>query len=336
VPMNPHEMFRRLLSATNASEMDALAELFHPEFVAESPQSGERAHGFAGFRYQLENYPGTVEVDSQSPVTRVLGGEERWAITPNYTVVPLANPNEYTALTRARYPDGSMWWIIILVTLRDGLMFRAESYFAPALSPEQLWRGWSRGLVSDAPGRAWLLRRAAAMATALLLVGSGVVLADSFPLMGIAHAQVGNGWRLLAEVHDRSGTMAFRVRAATDNAGYSVTWQELGPAARHSDLVGSPRPPVNFDSEIVVVVGEGIGSCTTGVDLVDVVIDRSARLVHSVTRKHARCPFLDLTGSVVFVVALARDALPERPFAIQVHATPTCRSCTDHEDQVTL
>lgn len=31
-----------------------------------------------------------------------------------------------------------MWWIVILVTLRDGLIFRAESYFAPALSPEQL------------------------------------------------------------------------------------------------------------------------------------------------------------------------------------------------------
>jgi len=25
-------------------------------------------------------------------MTRVNGGEERWAITPNYTVVPLANP----------------------------------------------------------------------------------------------------------------------------------------------------------------------------------------------------------------------------------------------------
>jgi hypothetical protein len=174
------------------------------------------------------------------------------------------------------------------------------------------------------------------MAMALLLVGTGVVMADSFPLMGIAHAQVGNGWRLLAEVHDRSRTMAFRVRAATDNVGYSVIWQELGPAARHSNLVGSARPPVNFDSEIVVFFGEGISSCTTGVDLIDVVIDRSARLVHSVTREHAKCGYLDLTGSVVFVVALAREELPPGPFAIQLHARPTCRSCTEPGDRLTL
>lgn len=138
--MNPHDLFTRVLTATTGTELDELEALFHPEFVADSPQSGERVHGFAGFRYQLENYPGVVEVESKLPVSQVIGGEERWAITPNYTVVPLANSNEYTALTRARYPDGSMWWIIILVTLRDGLMFRAESYFAPALSPEQLWR----------------------------------------------------------------------------------------------------------------------------------------------------------------------------------------------------
>lgn len=136
--MNPHAMFTRLLTATSADEIDALAELFHPEFVGDSPQSGERVHGFAGYRAQLDNYPGLVEVESQAPVSRLYGGEERWAITPNYTVVPLANPNEYTALTRARYPDGSMWWLVILVTLRDGLLYRAESYFAPELSPEQL------------------------------------------------------------------------------------------------------------------------------------------------------------------------------------------------------
>lgn len=140
--MNPHDIFTQLLTATSTSEIDALEELFHPEFVADSPQSGERSHGFAGFRAQMENYPGGHEqIESQLPVSRIYGGEERWAITPNYTVVPLANPNEYTALTRTRYPDGSMWWIVILVTLRDGLLFRAESYFAPDLSPEQLRGG---------------------------------------------------------------------------------------------------------------------------------------------------------------------------------------------------
>ncbi len=180
------------------------------------------------------------------------------------------------------------------------------------------------------------MRRASALALVILLVGAGVVAADSFPLPGTAHAQVGDGWRLLANVHDRTRAMAFRVRAATDNPGYSAMWHELGPAATHSMLIGSARPPVNFDSEIVVLFGVGIGSCTVGVHLIDVVIDRSTRLVHSVTTQRRNCLHLDLTGSVVFVVALARGALPLAPFTIQLRAEPTCRSCTEHEDRLTL
>lgn len=55
--MNAHDLFTRLITvdATNAGDIDALAELFHPEFVGDFPQSGERVHGFAGFRAQLEN-----------------------------------------------------------------------------------------------------------------------------------------------------------------------------------------------------------------------------------------------------------------------------------------
>ncbi len=40
-----------------------------------------------------------------------------------------------------------MWWLVILVTLRDGLIFHVESYFAPDLSPEQL----RPGMVETAP-----------------------------------------------------------------------------------------------------------------------------------------------------------------------------------------
>ncbi|MEX2548101.1 MAG: nuclear transport factor 2 family protein [Chloroflexota bacterium] len=72
--MNAHDMFTRLITATNAGDIDALEELFHPEFVGDFPQSGERIHGFAGFRAQLENYPGgIVEVESQLPSAGSMG-----------------------------------------------------------------------------------------------------------------------------------------------------------------------------------------------------------------------------------------------------------------------
>lgn len=82
--------------------------------------------------------------------------------------------------------------------------------------------------------------------------------------------------------------------------------------------------------------GVGAASCTTAVQLNDVFFDRSARLIYSETTDHWKCGFLDLNGSIAFIVALARDALPESPYAIQLRAQPTCRSCTEHEDRVTL
>lgn len=63
------------------------------------------------------------------------------------------------------------------------------------------------------------MKRAAALALAILLMAAAVVSADNFPLPGISHARVGSGWRLLAEVRDLSAATAFRVRAATDDPG---------------------------------------------------------------------------------------------------------------------
>ena len=66
---------------------------------------------------------------------RLLVDEDRWAITPAYTVVPLASRNEFTTLLRTQYPDGRWWHIIVLVELRDERVYRTENYFAPELAP---------------------------------------------------------------------------------------------------------------------------------------------------------------------------------------------------------
>lgn len=55
--------------------------------------------------------------------------------------MPLASPDFYTTLTKVRYPDGTLWWVVTLITLRDERIIRAESYFAPELGPEQLRGG---------------------------------------------------------------------------------------------------------------------------------------------------------------------------------------------------
>lgn len=171
------------------------------------------------------------------------------------------------------------------------------------------------------------MRRATALALVLLLVSGGIAFADNFPVPVRGDPPSGPGWRLLSERIVSSGH-AFTVDAATDRASLARLWTELSPR--------SSPPLVYFEREIVALFAVGISSCTTGVRLDRVVIDRSAGLVYSVTSESRRCPHLDLTGAAVFIVALARDALPSSPFTLQLHAEPTCGSCAVPEDRLTL
>ncbi len=129
---NARDFFVRFLSAIDAQDYESLETMIHPEFQGESPQSSERSHAFAGFRAQMERYPGGPP-SAALPEAQLIGDEERWAITPSYTVVPLAGKNDYTVLLRLQYPDGNWWRMILLIQLRDDRLFRMESYFAPEL-----------------------------------------------------------------------------------------------------------------------------------------------------------------------------------------------------------
>jgi len=110
-----------------------LEKMIHPDLVSDMPQSGERTVGFAGFRAQLEQYPGGGVQNPVATDARLLADAERWAITPAYTVVPLAGRNEFTVLFRAQYPDGRWWHMLTLVELRDEKIYRTVNYFAPEM-----------------------------------------------------------------------------------------------------------------------------------------------------------------------------------------------------------
>jgi hypothetical protein len=107
--------------------------MFHPEFATLSPQSGEQSVGFEGFWAQMETYPGGVPEMPTLPHARILNDDERWAITPSYTVVPLSAAQEFTVVARATYPDGTVWHTVSLVEMRNELIFRMEFYFGPEL-----------------------------------------------------------------------------------------------------------------------------------------------------------------------------------------------------------
>ena len=142
------QFFMRYMQAVTDLDFDALEEMVHPDFVGYYPQSGERYTGFPAFRAQLQNYPGGLRGRELGDVSvDVVGLEERWAISPGYTVLPLAGPQRYTTIARAKYPDGSLWWVVAIVELKDGKIHRSDTYFAPDFDPPE----WRRGFVEIVP-----------------------------------------------------------------------------------------------------------------------------------------------------------------------------------------
>jgi len=130
VTQGEHE---RVMSAMSeiigANQWDRLHEVYHEDAVLEYPQSGERFRGLANIRAQFEDYPDLNPGTSQ--LTEVIG-DDTYAISPSYTVIRVEGAGlKGTAVIRIRYPDGSYWWAVNLYDLRDGLMTRSRSYFAP-------------------------------------------------------------------------------------------------------------------------------------------------------------------------------------------------------------
>jgi hypothetical protein len=148
MPESKQEFFRRYVEAIAKKDFVQLEPMVHPDYVGEYPQSGERFKGFAALKFQLEQYPGGLPDERYDEKnSKVLGEEERWAISPGYTVLPLTGPERFTTVSRSPYPDGSMWWVVSILTLKDDMVWHAETYFAPEFEPPE----WRRGIVEIVP-----------------------------------------------------------------------------------------------------------------------------------------------------------------------------------------
>ena len=107
-----------------------LADYVHPDAAWEYPQSGERFRGVENIRAQFENYPGLGPGTTQ--LEDVIGEPTTFALTPSYTVIGVEGSGDRgTSIVRVRYPDGSLWYAINIYELRDGLIWRSRSFFAP-------------------------------------------------------------------------------------------------------------------------------------------------------------------------------------------------------------
>jgi hypothetical protein len=114
-----------------------LRALRHEQFVEEWPQSGERIRGAERMAQIDANYPGGLPTGR---VERVVGSEDRWVTTPSFTVLRVTGTGDvFTALMRADYADGTTWYIVTFLELRDAKVVKATSVFAPQIEAPE-WR----------------------------------------------------------------------------------------------------------------------------------------------------------------------------------------------------
>jgi len=137
---SPRALFDRWVDAVNRQDRDAMAATLHPDYVDEMPQSGERTRGVDNLFAILDNYPRADEMRELLTEAEIIGDEGRWVLTPNYTVVEVEGASDvYTVTAHVRYPDSSHWYMLTLVRIKDGLIHRTTTFYAPEF-PAPEWR----------------------------------------------------------------------------------------------------------------------------------------------------------------------------------------------------
>jgi hypothetical protein len=137
---SPRELFERWIDAVNRQDHAALRTMLHPDYVDEMPQSGERTVGVDNLIAILENYPSMDQMRDAMENPQLIGADDRWVMTPNFRVVQVVGDSEVFTVTGAvRYPDGSYWHLIVIARLKDGLIHRTTSFYAPDF-PAPEWR----------------------------------------------------------------------------------------------------------------------------------------------------------------------------------------------------
>jgi hypothetical protein len=146
--MTNEEVVRAYAGAVVAHDRSTIARLRHRDWTSLYPQSGEVVDSTDDDFAILDAYPGG---EPQLELTgRLVGTEDRWAVSPlgggAYRVA--GDGENWWAEWRMTYPDGRKWFTIILIELRDGLVWRDTVYWAEPFDPPE-WRSqWVRNIGS--------------------------------------------------------------------------------------------------------------------------------------------------------------------------------------------
>ncbi|MEO8245497.1 MAG: nuclear transport factor 2 family protein [Chloroflexota bacterium] len=129
----------RYTAALGTGDFETLFSLLADDVVEVYPQSGERFRGRESVRALWEQYPGGEELPNPA-IEDLVGVEDRWVMTPVFTVVKIAGGGQaYTLTGRITYPNQEEWHLIQLLRVGGGGITHVTSYFAPPFEPAD-WR----------------------------------------------------------------------------------------------------------------------------------------------------------------------------------------------------
>jgi hypothetical protein len=141
MPIDHKAIQLRVMKALNDGNLDEWETLVTEDYTEEYPQSGEVIRGRKNVRAVMENYPGGLPKDGLDvSTTRMAATEARWVKTPTFTFVRVEGTgNVGTAAFKTRYPDGSLWWAVVMYELRGELVAKSTAFFAPLFEAPE-WR----------------------------------------------------------------------------------------------------------------------------------------------------------------------------------------------------
>jgi hypothetical protein len=121
-------------------DLDAQDALMHDDYVGRYPQSGEIIRGPAIRRTVAERYPGAE--GGRLPVTTesIAGRDDEFVTGPSWNLIHLAGSgDDFTLAGTIAYPNGEVWHVVAMLTLRDGKIWREINYYAPPFERPE-WR----------------------------------------------------------------------------------------------------------------------------------------------------------------------------------------------------
>jgi ketosteroid isomerase-like protein len=138
--MSGRAVVERYAEAVAANDSAVTRECLHPDYVGRYPQSGEVIRGVENRIAIGENYPGQEQAPLSTSVAEIRGRDDQFITTPSWSIVHLiGSGDEFTLSGTINYPNGETWHGVLLITVRDGKIWRETDYFAPPFEAAS-WR----------------------------------------------------------------------------------------------------------------------------------------------------------------------------------------------------